>query len=480
LAYQATLEANSTAVAQTLTATIWTKTPTSTPTFTATSTPTLTATSTATSTPTFTATHTATPSATATPTATSTPIVIVQALLPDLVISRIEPERTTVALDPITRSGQVTMVVIVRNQGDAASSTFFVSIVQPNGAVIALPVADILEPGQEDVLRFSLTLTDEGTQRLMIIIDRDNDVAEHSEANNVAFLEIVSVVATPIATATDTPTPARVAFVTSNSAWRPIERMINGILMVYVPDGCFEMGGISRFSNEQPIHEVCLKGFWISKYEVTNAEFDRFVEAGGYQRREYWTEEGWQWRIRNNINAPREEKPEFAGYDQPRVGITWYEAYAYAKWHGGALPTEAEWEYAARGPDSLIYTWGNHFDSSALNYCDANCAYEWADKNNSDGYMYTASVGSFPRGRSWVGAYDMLGNAWEWVNSLTFPYPYDPDDGREEPEVTGKRSMRGGSWFGSQDNSRASFRFSYEPWLRSTHIGFRIVVRELQ
>jgi formylglycine-generating enzyme required for sulfatase activity len=92
--------------------------------------------------------------------------------------------------------------------------------------------------------------------------------------------------------------------------------------------------------------------------------------------------------------------------------------------------------------------------------------------------MYTASVGSFPRGRSWVGAYDMLGNAWEWVNSLTFPYPYDPNDGREEPEEVGKRSMRGGSWFGSRDNARASFRFTYEPWFRSTHIGFRIVVRE--
>ena len=95
------------------------------------------------------------------------------------------------------------------------------------------------------------------------------------------------------------------------------------------------------------------------------------------------------------------------------------------------LPTEVEWEYAARGPDNLVFPWGNTFDGSRLNYCDFTCQYPGADTNYDDGYSTTAPVGSYPDGASWVGALDMAGNVWEWVSTILLPYPYSPDDGRE-------------------------------------------------
>ena len=97
------------------------------------------------------------------------------------------------------------------------------------------------------------------------------------------------------------------------------------------------------------------------------------------------------------------------------MGVSWYEAEAYANWRGGRLPTEAEWEYAARGPNSLIYPWGNEFDGTKLNFCDTECTYDWRDASVDDGYEKTAPVGSYESGKSWVVAYDLAGNIWEWV-----------------------------------------------------------------
>ena len=201
--------------------------------------------------------------------------------------------------------------------------------------------------------------------------------------------------------------------------------------MALVPAGCFTMGTTETqldyaltlldragfYRDEQPAHQQCFsEPFWIDLYEVTN---------------EYYGSSGW-WRR----------------HDHPRESLTWFEADAYCKARGARLPTEAEWEYAARGPDNLVYPWGNTFDGTRLNFCDLNCTVPGADPSFDDGYQTTAPVGSFPAGASWVGALDMSGNVWEWVNSLLEDYPYTPVDGREvdaEQDSTSLRMVRGGA-----------------------------------
>ncbi len=220
--------------------------------------------------------------------------------------------------------------------------------------------------------------------------------------------------------------------VNANDAWTPIIREFSGIPMVLVPAGCFTMGSTAEqieyyltlldrkglYVNEQPDHQVCFdEPFWIDLYEVTN---------GFYGSYGFWKEN-----------------------DQPRESLTWHEANAYCHDRGSRLPTEAEWEYAARGPDNLIYPWGNTFDPSRLNYCDSNCNAPGADSSYDDGFPKTAPVGSFPEGASWVGAQDMAGNLWERVSSIMLPYPYNPEDGRnasvEQDEIS-FRGVRGGAY----------------------------------
>jgi formylglycine-generating enzyme required for sulfatase activity/pimeloyl-ACP methyl ester carboxylesterase len=218
--------------------------------------------------------------------------------------------------------------------------------------------------------------------------------------------------------------------VSTNEAWIPVIREFGGIPMALVPSGCFMMGSTNEqieyyltllnrrglYANEQPAHQQCFsQPFWIDVYEVTNGFY------GSY---------GW-WKDN----------------DQPRESVSWLEADAYCRERGVRLPTEAEWEYAARGPDNLIYPWGNTFDGNRLNFCDSNCQNPGNDSSYDDGYSTTSPVGNYPGGVSWVGAHDMSGNVWEWVSSILLPYPYDPDDGREatvSQDSTSFRGVRGG------------------------------------
>lgn len=252
-----------------------------------------------------------------------------------------------------------------------------------------------------------------------------------------------------------------------------------GIEQVWVPAGCFMRGtteeaaeAIERpfwaareFRSERPAHEVCLsQGYWVDKTEVTNAAFDAFVEAGGYENEALWSTEGWAWRTHPLTETPLplacdgEQTPE-----QPRTCITWYEAEAYATWRGGRLPTEAEWEYAARGPESLTYPWGNEFDETLLNMVGAT---------------HSVAVGSYPDGASWVGALDMAGNAMEWVQDwLDFKY-YDlmERDDPQGPENGDIKIEKGGWWGADPFTARSAYRhFEDPPHYEDHHIGFRIV-----
>ncbi|MBZ0306100.1 MAG: formylglycine-generating enzyme family protein, partial [Anaerolineae bacterium] len=277
---------------------------------------------------------------------------------------------------------------------------------------------------------------------------------------------------TPTATLTPTLTPATV---------RVYEK---GISQVWVPAGCFMMGSDPAVdpdaqSDEQPQHEVCLtEGYWIDQYEVTNAAYQVFMEDGGYENPDWWSEAGWQWKEENNISSPLcFENENLNAPQQPVVCVTWYEAEAYAHWREGSLPTEAQWAYAARGTDGRIYPWGNEWDGTRLNFCDKNCGYDYRDESYDDGYVYTEPVGSYEAGKSWVGAYDLAGNVWEWAADRYSAdyYAGSPRENPAGPESGNTRVIRGGSWYANQDDSRVSARDDFNPLYRYNFVGFRVV-----
>jgi formylglycine-generating enzyme required for sulfatase activity len=251
-----------------------------------------------------------------------------------------------------------------------------------------------------------------------------------------------------------------------------------GIEQVWVPAGSFQMGTddssvrklkalnptgfvLGELSSEQPQHEARItEGYWIDKYEVTNKAFRAFLEDGGYQNQKYWSTAGWEWLIQQ----PIDQLPRFClGNlpDNPIACVTWYEAEAYSKWRGGRLPTEAEWEFAARGPQSLAYPWGNDFDSDRCNVVD------------SQGLK---PVGSYPTGVSWVGAFDMAGNVMEWVHDWLGNYPAGTAENPTGP-ATGKVKVEKGGWWGSTlFVARSAYRhFEDPPEYGDVHIGFRAV-----
>jgi formylglycine-generating enzyme required for sulfatase activity len=216
--------------------------------------------------------------------------------------------------------------------------------------------------------------------------------------------------------------------------------------MVYVPAGTFQMGSNwrDRSANEyeKPPHLVTLDAFWIDRTEVTNAQHAHCVAAGVCQ-----------------ISAFAYDA-RFNGADYPVVGVGWQDAADYCRWVGGRLPTEAEWEYAARGPGGHIYPWGNDPpDDTLLNY----------NGNVGD----TTKVGSYPKGQSWVGALDMAGNVWEWVNDWYGEYPSEPQVNPTGPTSGEYRVARGSSWDDDRNYARVAIRSRIAPDLRYIYIGFR-------
>jgi formylglycine-generating enzyme required for sulfatase activity len=247
-----------------------------------------------------------------------------------------------------------------------------------------------------------------------------------------------------------------------------------GIEQVWVPPGSFMMGsdgGDGLFvpqwaarepASEAPQHRVEITtGFWLDKFEVTNAAFQAFIDDGGYEHETYWSLEGWDWLSHQIVKPPRD--CEGSAPDQPRACITWFEAEAYANWRGGRLPTEAEWEYAARGPESLIFPWGNTWNPALANVVD------------SQGSL---PVGSFPGGASWVGSLDMSGNLMEWVADWLDVHYYETSPIQDPPgPESGFRKVEKGGWWGSVPFvARASYRhFEDPPEYQDHHIGVRIL-----
>ncbi len=238
------------------------------------------------------------------------------------------------------------------------------------------------------------------------------------------------------------PTLTAIAVLNEHDPTLPENRMTDefGVEMVRVPAGCFFMGRDRGDSDEQPAHQICFdEPFWIDKYEVTNEQYGSVPES--------------------DFCRERSSEP-----DQPRNCVTWFEAQAHCEARGARLPTEAEWEYAARGPDSWVYPWGNEWDEERAVF-----------GSNSEGV--TAPVGSRPSGASWVGALDMSGNVWEWTSTIydqvNFPYPYDATDGREDADPDARRVVRGGSFFNTSNFVRAAYRRWYDVGFDDLNVGFR-------
>jgi formylglycine-generating enzyme required for sulfatase activity len=195
------------------------------------------------------------------------------------------------------------------------------------------------------------------------------------------------------------------------------EHARDGALMVRVPAGSFLMGladgDFLAEDHEKPQRQVFLSAFWIDLYPVTNGRYRRFLESGGYDDAEWWTAEGWAWKARRRVREPRTwGEAGWDGHDQPVAGVSWYEADAYARWAGRRLPTDAEWEKAARGTDGRRFPWGDDWPVATL-----------ANFDNLVGR--TTPVGLYPDGVSPYGCHDMAGNVNNWVSDW-----YWPDFGR--------------------------------------------------
>jgi formylglycine-generating enzyme required for sulfatase activity len=237
---------------------------------------------------------------------------------------------------------------------------------------------------------------------------------------------------------------------------RPSDEMV----MVYVPGGTFAMGSQDGESDEQPVHQVTLDGFWLDQTEVTNAQFVAFLEEEGNQ-----TEGGVTWLDMEDEHCLIEQsqgqfQPKRGHAHHPVIQVSWYAAAAYCEWAGAQLPTEAEWEYAAQGEQVSVYPWGDEAPTCSL-----------AQYYGCSGR--TVPVGSYPEGASWCDALDMAGNVWEWTASLYEPYPYDEDDGRNDPEAEGSRVLRGGSWYNLPVLMRSGLRFRLLPTGTGDFYGFR-------
>jgi formylglycine-generating enzyme required for sulfatase activity len=233
----------------------------------------------------------------------------------------------------------------------------------------------------------------------------------------------------------------------------------SGAPMVLIPGGDFVMGSNApdAGADEQPLTPVTLSEFYLSRHPVTNAQYEQFDPSH------------------------RQKRMNGAGDDYPVVSVTSLEALKYCQWLGEKdwktyrLPTEAEWEYAARGTDGRKYPWGNHDRrGGSANFADASTAFAWRDPQVNDGYAETSPVGAFPAGASFFGIEDMAGNVWEWC--LDFYKPLSGSATRNPRGASaGKRVYRGGSWKSRFSNLRATARSSNAPNYSCNDVGFRIV-----
>jgi len=237
----------------------------------------------------------------------------------------------------------------------------------------------------------------------------------------------------------------------------------DGMTLMFVQAGEFTMGS-ENSDDERPIHQVHLDAYWIDQTEVTNAMYANCVDANQCNPPRI---------ISSYTNSSYFDNSEFEDY--PVIYVSWNDAKDYCEYAGRRLPTEAEWEKAARGKDGNVYPWGKTFDGKLVNYCDSNCSFNHADNSFNDGYEDVAPVGSYPLGTSIYGALDMAGNVWEWVNDWYGDnyYQSSPSFNPQGPSSGEYRVLRGGSWYDYSYIVRSALRKGYSPSATVFNFGFR-------
>ena len=224
----------------------------------------------------------------------------------------------------------------------------------------------------------------------------------------------------------------------------------DGMTLVYVPEGEFVMGSEDEY-DRSPVHTVYLDAYWIDRTEVTNAQYQKCVEAGA---------------CTPPISTSSDTRDSYFGSsaysDYPVIYVNWNQAHDYCQWAGRRLPTEAEWEKAARGTDGRIYPWGNEVPNSTL-----------LNFNGNEGDI--TKVGNYPQGASPYGALDMAGNVWEWVADWYDAgyYSQSPGSNPGGPASGEYRGLRGGSWRDGVDFARSASREWMDPSSSFDVVGFR-------
>ena len=237
----------------------------------------------------------------------------------------------------------------------------------------------------------------------------------------------------------------------------PIETIDDkGTTMRLIPAGEFTMGSDHDGDNRNQANSIYLDAFYMDPYEVTNAYYAACVTAGVCESPHF---------AKSDFRPSYYGNPEFDNY--PVIYVDWTMARTYCEtWRGARLPTEAEWEKAARGMDGRSYPWGEGISCNQANY-DGD--------PEPTGFCFgeTSKVGSYESGKSPYGLYDMAGNVFEWTSSLNMSYPYDATDGREDLTRSGDRVIRGGAWSEGPDDQRTFYRSWIGPDLSESAIGFR-------
>ena len=241
----------------------------------------------------------------------------------------------------------------------------------------------------------------------------------------------------------------------------------DGMVMVYVPAGPFTMGSDNSFDAEKPAHTVSLDAFWIDKTEVNNKMFQIFVKHTGYKTDSEKAGAGnvfflkkMNWELTNGADWQHPQGPNsnLSGMEEhPVIQVSWNDSKAYCEWAGGRLPSESEWEKAARGSDERSYPWGEGINKSLANY----------GGNVGD----TTNVGSYESGKSPYGAVDMAGNVWEWVDDWYAAYPGNNISDQEYGKIV--HVLRGGAWSGDEKSSRSTVRGWQSSSFSNTDMGFR-------